>query len=225
MTLSETRYSLTFRYVDPINNNSTIILGDSNTKHLHFGDDKRTFGKSITGRITRTPVIEDIDPTRCIGYNNIFLHVGINDVKVDNVNTRQKVSNYSRALFDKVDTIRKLCPNSRISVCHLLPTKNDTYNRKVKDFNSDISNYVRCSGYSINEIKFDCFADSNGRLRNKYGRYFRPSDPLHLGSSGIYMLGGIIRKVVLGHRTDSRLYSQVAQPLGSGLHSDPEHDG
>ena len=147
-----------------------------------WGVGKRKFGGLMPGKRVQTTFIEDIDPILCVGYRNIIIHVGINNVKHDRVINRQKVSELSSILFDK-----------------------------VLDFNTDISKYVKRLSYRVNEIRHDRFSDSEGRLLETYGRYFKPSDPLHLGSSGIYMLGSIIRKVVLGDKTDGRLYANVAE--------------
>ena len=74
------RYSLTLRTVGKYHN-SVLIIGDSNTRHVHFYNTpgKRTvLGKEITGKRYPAYHVGEIDATQCIGYRNIIYHVGIN---------------------------------------------------------------------------------------------------------------------------------------------------
>ena len=59
----------------PLNPNTCVILGDSNTKHVSF--------TSNTLNSCRVPtfLIEDIDPPKCIGFKKIWIHVGTNNIK------------------------------------------------------------------------------------------------------------------------------------------------
>ena len=82
--LGETvRINVTFRSVGDNFKNSTVILGDSNTKHLKLSTGERgekgTFGYSMPGKRVETFHIRDIDPHKCIGYQNIVIHCGINE--------------------------------------------------------------------------------------------------------------------------------------------------
>ena len=71
------RYSITFRSVGKNFKNSTIIIGDSNTKHLKFSTgkhrEKGTFGYNMPGERVETFHISQIDERerKCLGYQNI----------------------------------------------------------------------------------------------------------------------------------------------------------
>ena len=56
------RYSVTFRYVSKNSSNATIIVGDSNTRHLKFGSGKKTFGDRIPGKRVEAFVIDQMEP-------------------------------------------------------------------------------------------------------------------------------------------------------------------
>ena len=76
------RYSFTFRHISPHFLNSTIIVGDSNTKFLKFGEEKGMFGRWMPGKRVEALHVEDIpDPINIGPYRNIVLHVGINNIK------------------------------------------------------------------------------------------------------------------------------------------------
>ena len=68
-----TRYSFTFRTVGSYYKNSTVILGDSNTKYLKFGSgtpgEKGTFGYHLPGSRMETFHIREINPRSCLGYH------------------------------------------------------------------------------------------------------------------------------------------------------------
>ena len=76
-------YSITFQSINQKNANSTLIVGDSNTNHIYFAHEKQrsNLGGSIYGRRIRAFPIEEICPTDCIGFQNIMLQVGLNNLK------------------------------------------------------------------------------------------------------------------------------------------------
>ena len=77
-----TRFSLTFRSLNPKNHNATCIIGDSNTSRLKFGSDPRqSFGDSLPGKQVYAPVVDEINPLDCAGYRNVVLLCGINDLR------------------------------------------------------------------------------------------------------------------------------------------------
>ena len=56
-------------------NKTLLIMGDSNTRHVHLG------GESVSQVRVPTYFVEDIDPQKCKGFDIIWLHVGINSLK------------------------------------------------------------------------------------------------------------------------------------------------
>ena len=120
------------------NENSTLLLGDSNTKYVYLEGDsanpsgtgtKSTLGANLPGKKIPTYHIRQIDPLKCLGYQNILLHVGINDF-----NPRSKGREVTdpavddvRAIFnnfaDKVDKIQAYCPYSKLIISPILLPK------------------------------------------------------------------------------------------------------
>ena len=108
--------------------------------------------------------------------------------------------------------IRKLCPSSRIVLCPVLPTKRSDWTNRGRCFNDFLFNYVNSSNGRVVNINFGEFCDnSTGLLSDKFGKYWQPEDPLHLGSAGIRMLASKIRHCVYGSATSNRSYSSVLQ--------------
>jgi hypothetical protein len=227
-SISEVRYSLTFRSVDWRHRNSTCLVGDSNTGHLRFGTCKRsTFGELMPGQRFWAPKIKDIDPKICMGYSNVVLMCGINDIKNMEVQSDKCVAETYCLLKSKIKQIRRLSPKSNVFVCQLLPTKNGNLNEKVNSFNRLIyTDLLRtCSGVQVVD-GFQKFADHRGLLADGISKKFnwqgRP-DLLHLNKFGVRILASLIKHSIFirlhggidkrrhSGRNDGRLYSDAAR--------------
>ena len=140
--LSETsvRYSIVFKSMRRNNKNLTIIIGDSNTHKIYFNNEegRSDLGKEIFGRRITAYAIEDIQPIDAIGFQNIVIQVGLNNMK-DRYTPSDGLLDiegiFSRWL-KKILQIRALCPYSRIIVAPIPPTKIRTLNNRAKTFNA-----------------------------------------------------------------------------------------
>lgn len=227
-TLSNTtRYSLTFRSVGKQYKNSTIILGDSNTKHLKFSSgqqrEKGTFGFNMPGQRVETFHINHIDEQKCLGYRNVIIHCGINDIR-DSSPGRQPsdpeptdIEGHINNLINKIVRIKNMCPQSSVVVNPLLPTKNQRLNERVLKFNSLLFQFLGTDkrGEGVRSSNFMEFVDGRGVLKEEYGVWdrntndFSKRDILHVGKSGIRLLAKIIRDSVYTKLITSQNYSSV----------------
>ena len=216
--LTDIRYSITLRHISQKYLKSTVIIGDSNTNNLRFGEGKGTFGHNIPGRRICAYRIDDINPTDCCGYKHIFIHTGINDIKQDSVTGPTKVTECFKNLLRKVDEIRTLCPKSRLYISPMLPTKDRSLNYRCVYFNKLLFDYVNRSAGKVLTHDFREFCDQYGSLSVNMGR-INPNDKLHLGFTGVLKLVKIIRKCVYGKKfrestqrldKDTMLYSTAA---------------
>ena len=207
------RYSITFRTVGKQYNRSTVILGDSHTKYLKFGVGNGTFGYNMPGTRVFAPLIEQLDPQECIGYSNIIIHCGINNIKGHGVS----VPNCVDRLICKVETIRALCPKSKITINPILPTKSQSLNDRCKHFNKLLLDFIDSTrDHQLHYLNFDVFVDLRSNLlRDDLGRFKNPHDPIHLGSEGVQLLVKLIKDRVCGSRVDGRPYVGVSS-MNSG---------
>ena len=196
------RYSFTFRHIAPHFLNSTVIIGDSNTRLLQFGEDRGKFGKWMPGKRVEALHVENIPDPKDIGpYRNIVIHTGINNIK-----SRNRQSN--RALADIIESrckdIANVYPKSRIYLSLLLPTKLESLNYRVREFNNilhDISHSIR----NVNVIDHPLadLCDAHGCLRDEFGRYDRElqapltRDALHLGKKGLRLFARTIKSRII----------------------------
>ena len=80
--------------------------------------------------------VEQLESLPCIGYNNVFVHYGINDIRGSEVSTEDQVRSAYVNLKTKISDIKSLNKRARIYVSTLLPTKSEDINKKVELFNS-----------------------------------------------------------------------------------------
>ena len=212
-------YRIAFRSMRRNNRNSTLIVGDSNTHFIHFYHEKQRsdLGKNIYGRRLKAYTIEDIEPRDCIGFQNIVVQVGLNNLKNKFALTdgRIDIAKTFDMWLNKLLQIRQLCPYSRIIVSPIPPTKIRLLNARARNFNSFLFSVIKKFWYSLD---FNDFLDDKlDSLDNNFGRYFNVStgrrDRIHLGKLGISKLSLLIKEAVLlprymvGHQS----YSSVTR--------------
>ena len=231
-----TRYSITLRSVGKNYKNSTVIIGDSNTKHLRFSQGKPkeigTFGYMMPGKRVESYHIRQIEPEACIGYRNAIIHCGINDIR-DRSPGREPtdpepsdVEEHFNNLILKIKDIKKLCPYTSIVISPILPTKSIKLNQRVVKFNRLLTHYIMHDKASegVRSINLEHFVNEEGTLMEKLGVWdtqlnsYNKKDILHLGKFGIRMLANVFRESVLHKFTTSRSYSSATDPSVSRLH-------
>ncbi|KAL5267817.1 hypothetical protein ACHWQZ_G004758 [Mnemiopsis leidyi] len=233
------RYSLTFRSVSWMNKNSTSLHGDSNTRFLRFGSNKRgTFGEQMPGQKFWAPKIRDIDPVSCMGYSNVVLLCGINDIKESHIKCEKDVADCYAELKLKIKQIKLLSPSTKaVFVCQLLPTKDLTLNRKVNDFNKllHFDLFPNCKDVEFVEGfgQFVCNRVLAAELSMHFDRLGR-HDMLHLNRAGGRVLASLIKQSIFHRfhggvdkrrhtgRVNGRLYSNVVE---TRLHTSGMVDG
>ena len=217
------RYSFTFRHLAPHFLNSAIIIGDSNTKYLKFGEGKGTFGRWMPGKRVEALHIENIPEPEDIGpYRNIIIHAGINNVKSRNRHPNQTLAN---CLEDKCTRILDLYPRAKIHLSLLLPTKLESLNHRVRDFNSmlyDISHgnkNIHVIDHPLAEL-----CDSKGCLKDEFGRFdltlqtHLSKDVLHLGKKGLRIFVKTLKTNIVGKIKSSTSRQEQHRAASGGNH-------
>ena len=96
-------------------------------------------------------------------------------------------------------------PRCKIYLNLLLPTKLESLNHRVKDFNSILHeiSYRHKNVYIIDK-PISQLCGSNGCLKEEFGRFDRQSgsplarDTLHLGKKGLRLFAASIKSAVMG---------------------------
>lgn len=194
----EIRYSFTFRHIAPHFLNSTIVIGDSNTRFLKFGEGQGTLGKWLPGKRMKAGHIEEIPVPEEIGpYRNIVLHTGINNF--NNPSYRKSDTYLIHTLEQKCKDISSIYPKTRIHISLLLPTRSRALNQKVRSFNDQLLDmtFKNKNLYIIDNSLFgDCLSNEFGRWDTQGGKP-NTRDILHLGKKGIRLLATNIKQSVV----------------------------
>ena len=176
-----------------------LVIDDSNTKYIHI-DTNHIKTKHIA-----TYRIADIQPSQCIGYSRIWVHVGINDLKSWNCRGPQDVHMYLDNLIAKVNQIRSHCPTSKIIVSPILPTAIPILNDRACMFNRLLCSVRR----RFDIVAFNSFYGQNGQLLDMYRCYSNRRDKIHLGHLGIKHLTSILVNAI--SKRDRRSFTTVLQ--------------
>ena len=201
------RYSITFRYVSQNGKDATLIQGDSNTRFLKFGSGKGTFGEKLPGKRMQCFTIDQIDPRACMGYKNVVIHCGINDIRRPQADVRE----CAHKLTSKLDQISRSCIGSRIIVSPILPTKSPHLNQRAILFNNLLFDHINRVNPKIGCLDFNSFLNESGLLADQFGRFRDRTDAIHLGSTGIFTLSRIIIEKIRGNYVDGRAFSDVVR--------------
>ena len=193
------RYSFTFRHISPHFINSTVLVGDSNTQEVKFGNGVGTLGRWVPGKRIKAAKIEHIPSPQEIGpYRNIVVHTGINNLTNENRPPNRVLVAKLKA---KCHDITSVYPKAKVYVSLLLPTKSRLVNKRVSEFN----NLILDMAFSLKNVFIidnSIIGDESGCMPAKYGRYLRNSVPnvndiVHLGKTGIKMFCMNIKKSIM----------------------------
>ena len=215
---STLRYSITFRNVEPKYRKSTIIIGDSNSKFLAFGEGIGTFGKAQPGKRVKAARVSDINPYDCAGYSNVVLMVGTNNLWPKYIASRSDVEQVFEMVRDKIDVIRYIRKDIKIVLLPVLPTRLSGMNRQIYWFNSRLFEHFISSGlyFNVSMPSIDEFFDSDYLLKKTYLRNSQ-NDAVHLNSKGLAEIAGIIKMQIFSRynrRKDGRPYSTATRAVG-----------
>jgi hypothetical protein len=203
----EERFSITFRTLSSKFKRSIILMGDSNTQEVNFGVGSGKVGASYPGKRERAARVRDISPEKCVGYQNIFLHCGTNDLRCENVSGESDVHKLVDELYHKLLVTKQLCPKASVFVVPVLPTR-------IRAMNSNIMLYNRLVSMMLNKCFPDvcfrsvsAFLDNQGLLNEKLTRR---NDKIHLGPKGVARYVSLMKLCVF-QRTKSRQYAKFTQ--------------
>ena len=212
------RYSITLRYVEPKFRKSTIILGDSNSKYLQFGEGMGTFGKAQPGKRVKAARVSDINPCDCAAYSNVVLMAGTNNLWPKYISSRSDVEQVFETVRDKIDAIRYIRKDIKIVLLPVLPTRLSGMNRQIHWFNTMLFEHFISSGlyFNVSMPSIKEFFDSDYLLKKTYLRNSQ-NDAVHLNSQGLAEIARIIKMEIFSRynrRKDGKPYSTATKAFG-----------
>ena len=221
-TCSSVRFSLTFRHVNKRFSRSTIVIGDSNTKHLKFGEGKGTFGVGLPGKRVKAGTVEQINPHDCAAYTNVILVVGTNNLRSKYISCKDDISNVFKCFQEKINIIKKLRKDIKIIIIPVLPTRLVDMTRNVACYNRMLYQYVgSCPYFNIKLPGIYEFLDRQELLRRDFAA---EADYVHLNSLGVSRLAFNIKNAIFnrsGHTQSNSSRSNRSSPTGQRGESRP----
>ena len=189
----EDRFSLTFRCLKKQFSRSILLIGDSNTKEINFGSGTGKVGESFPGHRIKAAKVKDINPNQCIGYSNVFIVCGTNNLRCEYIKSETDVMHVVEELKQKIGRIRQLCPSTKVFIVPVLPSRIPNMNANIRLYNELINEMLHSCFPDVWFQGIYSFVDMHGLLSP---RLCRPNDKIHLGSRGIAKLVTYIKTCV-----------------------------
>ena len=211
---TEHRFSITLRSLKKQFKRSVLLIGDSNSKEVNFGEGSGKVGKSYPGKRLKAAKVKDIDPQKCIGYSNIFIMCGTNDLRCDYIKGESDIHLIVAQLREKLVEIKQLCPKAKVFVIPVLPSRIQRMNSNITRYNELVDHMLFANFPDIWFEGIYSFVDIQGLLAT---RLTRQNDKIHLSPSGIAKLVTYIKVCVFKReKYDARISNQKsAQKVGS----------
>ena len=190
---TDERFSLTFRSLDEKSRRSIVIIGDSNTKDIAFGEGSGFVGSSYPGKRVKAAKVNDINVNDCVGYSNIFLCCGTNNLRCEYVNGISDIHGTVNELRSKLNVIKQVCPKAKVFVSPVLPSRFPRMNHNIMLYNDCVDKMLSRYFPDVWFQGIHSFLDNEGLLSS---RLTRGSDKIHLGPRGIAKLVSHIKSCV-----------------------------
>ena len=209
----EERFSITLRTIEKPMKRKILLMGDSNTKNVNFGEGSGKVGKSYPGNRIKASKVGNIQPHLCIGYSDLFLMSGTNDLRCEYINDEEQIHSLVLQLKGKLREIRQLCPRIKIFVVPVLPSRIPKMNENIGKYNELVDHMLYTYFPDIWYEGIYSFLDNNGLLSKNLAR---GEDKIHLGSKGIAKLVRYIKTCVFQREKEvSFLGQESTQWVGS----------
>ena len=152
-------------------------------------------GAATPGLRDWAPHVTDINPQKTLGYKNVVVMSGTNDLKIEMDDEEVEILNVYKKYKAKFEEIRKINPSCRLFVCPVLPTRDTSINNRVRKFNKLIHNDLMKAGLKICFVEgFSSFVDfSSGLLKESLFDKRSETDVLHINDAGYCILVSCIK--------------------------------
>ena len=203
------RYSITFRTLKVKTKREIVLIGDSNTRQINFGSGTGKVGSSYPGKRVKAAKICNIDPNVCVGHSDIFLMCGTNDLRCEYIKSESDIHCLVDQLKDKLYEIKQLCPESKIFVIPVLPSRISKMNRNIECYDMLVNQMLLSLFPDIWYEGIYGFLDNQNKLSL---RLTRPNDDIHLGTGGISKLVRYIKTCVFSREKYEKYLNKESTP-------------
>ena len=139
----------------------------------------------------------------CREYKSVWIHCGVNNLKPIRCHSIKDVRDIFNLFIEKLNSIKQLCPFTKVIVSPILPTSLRALNNRIRYFNRLLFNVPN---WWV-EIPIYSFLDKDCKLADIYRSYHNKNDYIHLGAVGIRSLVAKVKDAL--SRVDGRSYASV----------------
>ncbi len=182
---------------------SVLLIGDSNTKNIVFGSGAGKVGETYPGHRVKAAKIEHIEPAACIGYTNVIIACGTNNLRPENLRSDEDIHHLVNTLHEKISAIKHLCPNSKIFVMPVMPTRIPRMNRHIILFNNLAHSMLRKCFDNVAFPGIYEFLDDKGLLSSALTRN---GDDIHLGTRGLAKFVRLFTTLIFQREKSERVH-------------------
>ena len=165
---------------------SALRMGKSTSPVL--GSDRRRVSLAET-----LSQVSKIDPGCCVGYTDVFIMCGTNNLRCEYIKQKSDVSAVVEQLKDKIIEIKQLCPEVKLFVIPVMPSRISKMNHNIKLFNELVDQMLFDNFPDVWFKGIYNFLDNKGLLSIKLTRQ---NDEIHLSDRGIAKLVTYIKSCV-----------------------------
>ena len=198
------RFSITLRTLRKQFKRSVLVIGDSNTKNIQFGEGSGKVGESFPGKRVKASQVSNIDPSSCVGYANVFIMCGTNNLRCEYIKKKSDVIAVVDQLKDKLIEIKQLCPKVKLFVIPVMPSRISKMNHNIGLYNELVDQMLFDNFPDVWFEGIYNFLDNKGFLSIKLTRQ---NDEIHLNDRGIAKLVTYIKSCVFWReKSESSIY-------------------
>ena len=185
--------------------------------YIQFGDGSGKVGKSFPGKRVKASQISNIDPGSCVGYANVFIMCGTNNLRCEYVKQKSDVTAVVDQLKDKLIEIKQLCPKVKLFVIPVMPSRISKMNHNIGLYNELVDQMLFDNFPDVWFEGIYNFLDNKGLLSIKLTRQ---NDEIHLNDRGIAKLVTYMKSCVFWREKSESsdqdsFYQESTQEVGS----------
>ena len=187
---------------------------------MQFGNDIGTFGSGTPGVKCFAVTVGDINPSDCVGYKNVVIMCGLNNIRSSYVKTADDIIDIYDTFKVKIEQIQYVNRRASIFFCPVIPTRSHEINKKSLYFNDLVFRGLIPHNDRMSTVHgFDRLLDQEGRLDQQYAK---EHDQIHLNMPGAKFIARSIKKCIFDRRRSEGRRSAISnKPLYSAVAGRP----
>ena len=213
---SDVSYSIIVKSVNYLNRTSTVILSDSLTRDVKFGDVKgKSLGPRVRGENITCYTVQDMPSvTTLMGYTNVIIALGINDI-VRNNTTPETLIKMVESKCELLHRLNPKNPKCKVYLSTVLPTSDNITNETIRIYNNYLF-LLSQKHHNLYIIDNYCeFLSADNLLNKRYRNHV--NDMIHINHRGLLKLVISFKDAILRRTLVTQPHMQYSKALTSNI--------